>query len=94
MKDQSAPPDTETKKSLKAAALDAPRLPGVYLWKNADGQIIYVGKAKSLRDRLGSYFSGGKDIKTAALVSRAKSIETIIVANDRHCAPPMREIDE
>jgi excinuclease ABC subunit C len=68
--------------SLKAAAHDAPRLPGVYLWKDEEGQIIYIGKAKSLRDRLGSYFSRGKDVKTATLVRRARSIETIIVANE------------
>ncbi|MDR0455966.1 MAG: excinuclease ABC subunit UvrC [Treponema sp.] len=68
--------------SLKAAAHDAPRLPGVYLWKDEEGQIIYIGKAKSLRDRLGSYFSGEKDVKTAILVRRAKTIETIIVASE------------
>jgi excinuclease ABC subunit C len=68
--------------SLKTAAHDAPRLPGVYLWKDEEGRIIYIGKAKSLRDRLSSYFSGEKDPKTAVLVRRAKSIETIIVANE------------
>jgi excinuclease ABC subunit C len=66
---------------LKAAAHDAPRLPGVYLWKDGEAQIIYIGKAKSLRDRLSSYFST-KDIKTAALLRNAVSIETIIVANE------------
>jgi excinuclease ABC subunit C len=54
----------------------------VYLWKDDEGQIIYIGKAKSLRDRLGSYFARGKDVKTAVLVRRARSIETIIVANE------------
>jgi excinuclease ABC subunit C len=68
--------------SLKSAARDAPRLPGVYLWKDEEGQIIYIGKAKSLRDRLGSYFSSLKDVKTATLIRRARSIETIIVANE------------
>ncbi|MCL1836600.1 MAG: excinuclease ABC subunit UvrC [Treponema sp.] len=67
---------------LKAAAREAPRLPGVYLWKDEDAQIIYIGKAKSLRDRLGSYFSGAKDIKTATLVRHARTIETIIVASE------------
>jgi len=67
--------------SLKASAHDAPRLPGVYLWKDGEGQIIYIGKAKSLRDRLGSYFST-KDHKTTALLRRARSIETILVANE------------
>ncbi|MCL2190576.1 MAG: excinuclease ABC subunit UvrC [Treponema sp.] len=71
-----------TLESLKAAARDAPRLPGVYLWKDEAGQIIYVGKAKSLRDRLGSYFSKAKDIKTATLVRHAAGIETIIVPSE------------
>jgi excinuclease ABC subunit C len=68
--------------NLKMAAHDAPQLPGVYLWKDDEGQIIYIGKAKSLRDRLGSYFSSIKDLKTATLIRRAKSIETIIVGNE------------
>ncbi|MCL2609992.1 MAG: excinuclease ABC subunit UvrC [Treponema sp.] len=67
---------------LRGTARDAPRLPGVYLWKDGEGQIIYVGKAKALRDRLGSYFSGAKDLKTATLVRHARSIETIIVASE------------
>ena len=67
---------------LKTSARDAPQLPGVYLWKDEEGQIIYIGKAKSLRDRLVSYFSSGKDVKTATLVRRAHTIETIIVANE------------
>ena len=67
---------------LRATARDAPRLPGVYLWKSEEGQIIYIGKAKSLRDRLGSYFSTTKDIKTATLVRHAATIETIIVSNE------------
>ena len=67
---------------LKTTAHDAPRLPGVYLWKDEEARIIYIGKAKSLRDRLGSYFSGAKDIKTATLVRHARSIETIIVASE------------
>jgi excinuclease ABC subunit C len=83
MKKQEASGSSENPnfEALKATAHDAPRLPGVYLWKDGEGQIIYIGKAKSLRDRLGSYFST-KDIKTAALLRRARSIETIIVANE------------
>ena len=74
-------PENPNLESLKALARDAPRLPGVYLWKDGEGQIIYIGKAKCLRDRLGSYFSA-KDPKTTALLRRANSIETIIVANE------------
>jgi len=67
---------------LRSAALDAPAEPGVYIMKNAEGEIIYVGKAKSLKNRLKSYFSGEKDIKTATLMRRIRSFETIIVASE------------
>jgi excinuclease ABC subunit C len=73
---------SENKKKLKAVVLDAPREPGVYLMKDDDGHIIYVGKAKSLKDRLKSYFSGEKDIKTATLMRHVYTIETILVASE------------
>ncbi|MCL2067787.1 MAG: excinuclease ABC subunit UvrC [Treponema sp.] len=67
---------------LKAAALEAPSEPGVYIMRNGDGQIIYVGKAKSLKNRLKSYYSGEKDIKTATLVRHVRAVETIIAASE------------
>jgi len=68
--------------NLKSTVLDAPTEPGVYIMRDSDGQIIYVGKAKSLKNRLKSYFSGEKDIKTATLMKRVHSIETIIVSSE------------
>ncbi|MDR2103923.1 MAG: GIY-YIG nuclease family protein, partial [Treponema sp.] len=47
--------------SLKAAARNAPAEPGVYIMRDEENRIIYVGKARVLRNRLGSYFSGEKD---------------------------------
>ena len=70
------------REKLKTIISDTPRLPGVYLWKDAEGQIIYIGKAKSLKDRLNSYISNSRDVKTATLVRLAHNIETIIVANE------------
>jgi len=67
---------------LRAAALDAPTEPGVYIMKDDDGQIIYIGKAKNLRNRLKSYFSGEKDKKTTVLLRYIRSFETIIVASE------------
>ena len=67
---------------LKEAALDAPAQPGVYIMKGADGSIIYVGKAKNLRNRLKSYFTGEKDIKTSVLLKNLNHIETIIVSGE------------
>ena len=55
-----------------------PDQPGVYLMKDAEGRIIYVGKARSLRNRIRSYFAGEKDIKTRFLVSHIADIEVII----------------
>ncbi|WP_304226464.1 excinuclease ABC subunit UvrC [Gracilinema caldarium] len=67
---------------LKALVKDAPLEPGVYLMKDETGTIIYVGKAKILRNRLTSYFSGEKDIKTKTLLAHVRHIETIIVATE------------
>ncbi|MDR0377785.1 MAG: excinuclease ABC subunit UvrC [Spirochaetaceae bacterium] len=73
---------SDTWASLKAAARDAPREPGVYIMRDGENRIIYVGKAKTLRNRLNSYFSGGKDVKTATLMRHVQTIETIIAANE------------
>ncbi len=68
-----------------ARTLEAlPDKPGVYLWKNAAGEILYVGKAKSLRARVPSYFGpdGGETPERAALVSQIADLETIIVPSE------------
>src|SRR2546429_332518 len=65
--------------------LDAlPDKPGVYLWKNAVGEILYVGKAKSLRARVPSYFGPEADStpERAALVGHIADLETIIVPSE------------
>jgi excinuclease ABC subunit C len=67
---------------FRALARNAPLEPGVYIMRDADGAIIYVGKAKVLRNRLASYFSGRKDVKTRHLVSRIESIDWIIAATE------------
>jgi excinuclease ABC subunit C len=55
-----------------------PDSPGVYIMKNADGTPIYVGKARSLKNRIRSYFAGEKDIKTRFLLAHIADIEVII----------------
>ena len=62
-----------------------PTDPGVYLYKNAEGEVIYVGKAKSLRARVRSYFleAAQADAKTGSLMREAVDIEYIVVANER-----------
>jgi excinuclease ABC subunit C len=66
---------------LHDTARTSPSSSGVYLWRNSAGTIIYIGKAKNLKNRLTSYFAGKKDIKTQFLVSNAASIE-YITTND------------
>ncbi len=68
--------------TLHQTALKAPSSSGVYLWRNIEETVIYVGKAKNLKNRLSSYFSGGRAIKTELLVSNAASIEYITTANE------------
>ena len=67
----------------KAALL--PEKPGVYLFKDAGGTVVYVGKARSLRSRVRSYFleSRWADAKTGSLAREIAELETIVVDNER-----------
>jgi excinuclease ABC subunit C len=62
-----------------------PTSPGVYLYKNAEGEVIYVGKAKNLRSRVRSYFLEGaaENAKTGTLVREAKDLDYIVVDNEK-----------
>lgn len=59
-----------------------PDKPGCYLMKNAEGTIIYVGKAKVLKNRVRSYFTGSHNVKTQRLVSEIADFEYIVTANN------------
>lgn len=60
-----------------------PDQPGIYLWKDAAGEVIYVGKAKSLKHRIRSYLSGStKDIKTEQLVRHIADLDYIITLSE------------
>src|SRR6266478_5326924 len=67
----------------KAAQL--PEKPGVYLFKDAGGTVLYVGKARNLRSRVRSYFleSRWMDVKTGSLAREIADLETIVVGNER-----------
>lgn len=61
-----------------------PQRPGVYLMKDQSGSVIYVGKAKSLRSRVRSYFSGGDERASVPyLVERVHSIDTLVCESER-----------
>lgn len=59
-----------------------PMKPGCYLMKNEDGIIIYVGKAKKLKNRVSSYFRGTHTGKTAKLVSEIRDFEYVVVGSE------------
>src|SRR5213082_2536830 len=70
---------------LHAKIRSLPLQAGVYLYKNADGEVIYVGKAKSLRSRVRSYFveGRGEDAKTGSLLREAVDVDYIVVDNEK-----------
>ena len=67
----------ERRQQLQDTAHKAPSTSGVYFWKDEAGTVIYVGKAKNLKNRLSSYFSGRKDIETQ-MQTNLKSLNTRI----------------
>ena len=76
-----APPDR-----VAEVLAHLPDTPGVYLWKDANGQVLYVGKAKRLRPRVRSYFASDHETspKTRLLVSLIADVETIVVPTEAH----------
>src|SRR5712692_7645008 len=78
-------PFRENLDALKHKAGALPPAPGVYLYKDSAGKVIYVGKAKSLRDRVRNYFLEEHlaDAKTGTLMSEACDVDYILVDNEK-----------
>lgn len=70
------------KENIKKKLSLLPMKPGCYLMKNIDGTIIYVGKAKKLKNRVSSYFRGTHTGKTARLVSEIRDFEYVVVGSE------------
>ena len=69
--------------ALRRQLADVPSLPGVYLWKNAQGTVLYVGKAKRLRERMRQYVNlQDERAKIPLLLSQIDSFEYIVVENE------------
>ena len=71
-----------TNKLIQSKLELLPTSPGCYIHKDKNGTIIYVGKAKNLRNRVRSYFRGSHDTKTEALVSEIEDFEFIVTESN------------
>ena len=78
-----------TKGELLDKANSLPLTPGVYLMKNAGHEVIYVGKAKRLKNRVSQYFQSGSghDFKTHVMVGQVHDFDTILVPSEAGWRP-------
>ncbi|MBQ2689031.1 MAG: GIY-YIG nuclease family protein, partial [Solobacterium sp.] len=68
---------------IKAKLASLPNEPGSYQMKNKDGEIIYVGKAKNLHNRVNQYFTGAHDYKTTKMVSLIDDFDFIVTRTEK-----------
>jgi len=71
---------------LKARAAELPAKPGIYFFKNAAGEVVYIGKARSLRDRVRSYFLTNPDVKVRSILRETSEIDYILTGSEKEAA--------
>jgi len=71
---------------IKAQAAGLPDKPGIYFFKNAAGQVVYIGKARSLRDRVRSYFLPNPDVKVRTILGETADIDYILTGSEKEAA--------
>ena len=69
--------------TLKLKLANLPLEPGCYMMKDKHGEIIYVGKAKKLKNRVNSYFTGAHNFKTTKLVSQIVDFDIIVTSSEK-----------
>jgi excinuclease ABC subunit C len=72
--------------ALKARAAELPDKPGIYFFKNASGEVVYIGKARSLRDRVRSYFLSNPDVKVRNILHETTDIDFILTGSEKEAA--------
>lgn len=73
-------------KALKAKAQNLPKKPGIYFFKDKNNRVIYIGKARSLRDRVKSYFLPTSDPKVDNIMSETIDLDFILTDSEREAA--------
>ncbi|MBE3112971.1 MAG: nucleotide excision repair endonuclease, partial [Acidobacteria bacterium] len=73
---------------LKVRAAELPTKPGIYFFKNAAGEVVYIGKARSLRDRVRSYFLflPNPDFKVRNILRETTDIDFILTGSEKEAA--------
>jgi excinuclease ABC subunit C len=71
---------------LRQRAAELPAKPGIYFFKNAAGEVVYIGKARSLRDRVRSYFLPNPDFKVRNILRETTDIDFILTGSEREAA--------
>lgn len=71
---------------LRARAAELPAKPGIYFFKSASGEVVYIGKARSLRDRVRSYFLANPDIKVRHILRETADIDCILTGSEKEAA--------
>ncbi len=72
--------------ALKTKAAGLPDQPGIYFFKNAAGEVVYIGKARSLRDRVRSYFLPNPDYKVRNILRETADIDYILTGSEKEAA--------
>lgn len=71
---------------LRRRAADLPAKPGIYFFKSASGEVVYIGKARSLRDRVRSYFLANPDLKVRSILRETADIDYILTGSEKEAA--------
>ena len=71
---------------LRTRAAELPAKPGIYFFKNAAGEVVYIGKARSLRDRVRSYFLANPDLKVRNILRETADIDYILTGSEKEAA--------
>lgn len=74
------------REALRARADELPDKPGIYFFKSASGEVVYIGKARSLRDRVRSYFLANPDPKVRHILRETADIDYILTGTEREAA--------
>ena len=71
---------------LRTRAAGLPAKPGIYFFKSASGEVVYIGKARSLRDRVRSYFLANPDFKVRNILRETADIDYILTGSEKEAA--------